>query len=73
MEALVGREDLNLPHAAAMWDWRLSGCTLVGRKDLNDPHAAALWDFWHTGLVLAKLRARDAFSIGKVCALTEMR
>jgi len=39
------RKDLNDPHAAAMWDLKISGIdALVGRKGLNDPHAAAMWD-----------------------------
>jgi hypothetical protein len=38
------REDLNDPHAAAMWDSRTDRERLVCRKDLKDPHAAAMWD-----------------------------
>ena len=45
IDALVDRKDLNDPHAAAMWDLKISGMdALVGRKDLNNPHAAAMWD-----------------------------
>jgi len=47
-------KDLNDPHAAAMWDLKISGMdALVGRKDLNNPHAAAMWD-----LVISKVASR---------------
>jgi len=50
MDALVGRKDLNDPHAAARWDLKISEIdALVGRKDLNDPHAAARWDLKLSG------------------------
>ena len=75
MEALVGRKDLNLPHAAAMWDWRLSGCTLVGREDLNGPHAAAMWDWRLSGCTLVgrkdlKLPHAAAMWDWRVCGCT---
>ena len=43
------REDLNDPHAAALWDSGLV-VRLACRKDLKDPHAAALWDSRASGL-----------------------
>ena len=50
VDAFVCREDLNDPHAAAMWDLAISKVASRLRKDLNDPHAAAMWDLKISGI-----------------------